>query len=1300
MSWLSKIFGGKKVQDVSTINEKANGLFDSTQSNLVKIFVSSTFKDLEEERSCLATKVFPRLRNFCYKKGLSFQDLDLRWGITEEESKNGQVVRLCLKGIDDSVPYFICILGDRYGWIPSENDINLGDNQIYKDFIKEQVENERSITEIEIKYALLHKERIKPFFFFKLSSSISKHDERMRSLKKEIELKFPESVFYFSTPDELSNEVYDIVTKDIEEKYPKFISSSDLQEEIQNDINTWKKLSESMMILSSFDKCHAQLDKVLTDKIRMIWITSNNDSNHRYVSADWMKSNEKEYDIFYFNCQNTLSKINSYDVLWKIYQRVCYINSIEIVLTYNSKENEIYSPTQELYIELEKVCKNIRIYPVFIIDNIDNCDDFSPRTIQVLNTISEKLHFILLSTISFYEKHGNIPIFAHHHIPKLSSDELSEYIAKYLAQYGKKLDSLDCHKLACNELLNDLQLLKLALDILRQYASFDNFKTVFEHICDTKSKIDLYRYALSLIKLNYLNRDSLMGKVLGLIIESPIGLTMTDLRILTGVSPFAIYEIIDILSQFLSYQDEEIKVLDQSFACAAKEVFLLTESEIDNIDQRLVTFWETEKDVPDEKCAIYGLTELYIKNQNWDKLFNILANPTYFYYYLNNAQDLFFSRWNILKNHSSVDGHQYTFPIYHIKHSTLDKKNAESLAWSYLSIFQTALNFTDEESVLVYLEETKALIKNFGLDKSYLESVLFAFYSKHYIKQNKFDDALLYANMSLNIREDIYQEDNEFVLKAKELLYKIYNLTGNISEINKLVSNFETIISSSREIPTEQQINLLTIIIDYYKKNAFYRKIKEYSKVLIETTKKYYTPNSIDYIMSIYNYCDNLNDINEVNECYSYIKEIIEGDYFKQLPINNIKIAFIFYYIKVRVSLKIDFDVSNELHSLLTECPDNIESKEFILSNGVHLLIECGRFDMALEWSNKEIDLCQSNQHIALGSAYERKGGIFHYTNKPMEALEFLFKAESEYLKSGTIESVSNLANLYSSIGSCYAQMADKRCINYLQKSIDVSEGHFGKSGYNLALRYKNLGMAYMYVCKEYRQSLLPLEQAANLYKESDSLTDVIDVFRLIVEASHKAGYFRETIEKLSLLPPDEKNQEMTYALMQDVQNCANCLELIKEFRQYGANNFNALSTIRMLTSEFFIACYQAGLNPIIEESGQVFVYLEGREYHYTPVEQFCDTVIIRSKINNTEITDEELSNINAHTISEIIDKETVNHNETFTVYATDNGSYTLLSTFRLGEIQTFRDDCINVLNIATIITRRIEAMTFSNKII
>ena len=463
MSWLSKIFGANEKKETPINNEMSERQFDVTQSNIVKVFVSSTFKDLEEERSCLATKVFPRLRSFCYKKGLAFQDLDLRWGITEEESQNGQVVRLCLKGIDDSVPYFICILGDRYGWIPSENDINFGDEQIYKDFVKVQVDKKRSITEIEIRYALLHEESIKPFFFFKSSSDISNPDGKMASLKDEIKHNFPESVFSFSTSEELLNKVYDILTKDIEEKYPTPTADSVLQEEILQDTNTWKRLSESMLKLSSFDKCYTQLDRVLADDIRLLWITSDNDSSHRYVTADWIKQNEKENRIFYFDCQNTVSRTNSYDVLWKLYQRVNYLNSAEDVLHYNSKDSEVYSPIQELYIELEKISKETKTVPIIIIDNIDNCDDFSPRLIQIFESLSTKIHLVLLSSKTFYEKGGNVPVFSHLHIAKLSPDELSVFVSKYFEQYGKKVDKIYCDKLACNELFNDFAMLKLAL---------------------------------------------------------------------------------------------------------------------------------------------------------------------------------------------------------------------------------------------------------------------------------------------------------------------------------------------------------------------------------------------------------------------------------------------------------------------------------------------------------------------------------------------------------------------------------------------------------------------------------------------------------------------------------------------------------------------------------------------------------------------------------------------------------------------------------------------------------------------
>lgn len=1292
MSLLNKAFGAKEKQETPINNEKSGKQFDETQSNIVKVFVSSTFKDLEEERSCLATKVFPRLRSFCYKKGLAFQDLDLRWGITEEESQNGQVVRLCLKGIDESVPYFICILGDRYGWIPSENDINLGDEQIYKDFVKVQVDKERSITEIEIRYALLHKESIKPFFFFKSSSDISNPDGKMALLKDEIKHNFPESVFFFSTSEELLNKVYDILTKDIEGKYPSSITDSVLQEEILQDTNTWKRLSESMLKLSSFDKCYTQLDRVLADNIHLLWLTSDNDTSHRYIVADWIKNHENGHKIFYFDCENAVSKIDSYNILWKIYQRVCLINLMTERLKYNSMENEMYSPIQELTLELERISNDIEVKPLFVIDNIDNCSDFSYRFVQTIEKLSSKLGFVLLSSNAFYEKQGRISIFTHHHIPTWSSDEAAVYIDKYLNQYGKKINKIDCEKLVNNMVFKDMFMLKLALDTLRQYATYDDFSSVIDNICSANSKVDLYSKVLSYIKHNYSNKEEFISRFLWLIVESQIGLTINDLQILTNATPLTIYEITDVLSSFISTQGNRLFVNDMLFVQAIKDVFPITDEQVSSFEKALISYFEKEKEIPDEKIAVYVLSELYIKTEDWDKLFNLLTNPTYFYYYINNAQDLFYARWEIIKNQSSSDGNKFSFPIYHIEHSDLDRKNAESLAWSYLTIFQTSQKYFDDEHLLSYLDEAKKIIADFKLGNTYLESVLFAFYAKYFIKQNNLKDALAVAVNSYNIRRAIYHEENEFVIKAKQLLFQIYNQSGNIIEAKKLISEFETLISSNKQISAQERINILELLIDYYKINTDYKKILAYSNNLLETIERYYTKDSYDYIMTIYNYCVNLADINEPKDSYLILNDVVNSDYFIELQNSIIKVAITFYYLKVRVLLKQDFDLKKELSSLQNECPNDIECKEYILSNGAPLLLEAGFYELALDWANREIEFCQSNHLNELGSAFERKGGILHYMNKPKAALEELLKAEAEYLKSSSIESLSNLANLYSSIGACYAQMSDNRCVQYMQKSIVVAEDNFGKEGTSLALRYKNLGIAYFLICKEFKNAVLAFSQAANLYKGSNFHEELLDTYQWLLKACLNTGLLRKAIDVISHLPQNQENQNLANNVMNDILKCANCIDVIKEFRHYGTTNYNAMATIRLLTSEFFLACYQEGLCPIIDGSGYVYVYYEGRVYHYTPSEEFCDTVIIRSKLNKEGVSEKELSEFNGSLIRKILLNEKTDHEETFHVVAQKEG-YALLSTLRSGEMSTFRGDCINILNISAKIIRNFEEL-------
>ncbi len=57
----------------------------------IRVFVSSTFRDMSAERSCLMETTFPRIQKYCREKNVYFIPLDLRWGITKEQSKSGKV---------------------------------------------------------------------------------------------------------------------------------------------------------------------------------------------------------------------------------------------------------------------------------------------------------------------------------------------------------------------------------------------------------------------------------------------------------------------------------------------------------------------------------------------------------------------------------------------------------------------------------------------------------------------------------------------------------------------------------------------------------------------------------------------------------------------------------------------------------------------------------------------------------------------------------------------------------------------------------------------------------------------------------------------------------------------------------------------------------------------------------------------------------------------------------------------------------------------------------------------------------
>ena len=60
----------------------------------IRVFISSTFRDMHGERDLLTKYVFPELRCWCYNYFLNLYEVDLRWGITERQSQSDKLVLL------------------------------------------------------------------------------------------------------------------------------------------------------------------------------------------------------------------------------------------------------------------------------------------------------------------------------------------------------------------------------------------------------------------------------------------------------------------------------------------------------------------------------------------------------------------------------------------------------------------------------------------------------------------------------------------------------------------------------------------------------------------------------------------------------------------------------------------------------------------------------------------------------------------------------------------------------------------------------------------------------------------------------------------------------------------------------------------------------------------------------------------------------------------------------------------------------------------------------------------------------
>lgn len=161
---------------------------------MISIFVSSTFGDMQAERDIIRQRVLPRLKKLASKYGESVRIIDLRWGVNttslSEEEATRKIMDVCFDQIDKCNGRMICLIGNRYGWVP-----NYHINEMSTRFGLNLCSNV-SATELEIQYGILQRNNPQLAMVFmrdeikslpeELVDTFQDHNPRLNELKKEL----------------------------------------------------------------------------------------------------------------------------------------------------------------------------------------------------------------------------------------------------------------------------------------------------------------------------------------------------------------------------------------------------------------------------------------------------------------------------------------------------------------------------------------------------------------------------------------------------------------------------------------------------------------------------------------------------------------------------------------------------------------------------------------------------------------------------------------------------------------------------------------------------------------------------------------------------------------------------------------------------------------------------------------------------------------------------------------------------------------------------------------------------------
>ena len=494
------------------------------ENRQIRVFISSTFRDMQDERDYLMKRTFPKLKKLAAERDVTLTELDLRWGITEEEAKSGKVVEICLREIENCIPFFIGIIGNRYGWVPKGNDLDGNVTERFQD-VNNYLDRHLSVTEMEMQFGVLaRKEDMHAYFYLKEQEEEADNLIMLNRLKEEVKASKYSSNTYRS-PEDLAQQIEKAFIALLDELFPAG-NLTELEKERIGQRSFMNQLAQNYIR----DEHNFQtIDEWVNDRNRrQLIITGASGLGKSALVANWVKEKlqdeNRDYNIIYHFTGNGGGESDYETIVTAL------INEIRDVYGFIQGDDDVYeNKVDELDCLIQQVDEEGDDPLVLVIDAINQVEDVEDaKELEWLPYPGEKVKFLFTTletdrTMAVLRER-DCEVFT---LQPLDLERRTQLVVSYLGLFCKKLTDQQVHRIVTDSQCENTLVLRTVMEELINFGIFEQLDEKIDYYLHAESIESFYQSFLQSFESEF--GEEFVKHVLSLISVSCNGLTEDEI---------------------------------------------------------------------------------------------------------------------------------------------------------------------------------------------------------------------------------------------------------------------------------------------------------------------------------------------------------------------------------------------------------------------------------------------------------------------------------------------------------------------------------------------------------------------------------------------------------------------------------------------------------------------------------------------------------------------------------------------------------------------------------------------------